>query len=290
MISIKDISKKYKDHQALTSVNIDIPKGAIYGLIGHNGAGKTSLIRIITQIIKADSGTVTLDGEVLNPDHRQLIGYLPEERGLYKKMKILEYLIFLGNLRGLNQQEMLIDINYWIVKFGLKSVENQEINSLSKGNQQKVQFIATVFFNPQILILDEPFSGFDPSNTELLKAEILALNKKGVTIIFSTHQMEAVEELCEEVTMIDKSKVVLSGKISEIKKKFKSKELFFKLSEEIKFSSEWEILKFKDAYKVILKENQSKKQFLSLLNMDSVLAFEELEPSLREVFLKQVSK
>ncbi len=226
MLSIKNINKTYKDHQALKNIHLEIKKGAIYGLIGHNGAGKTTLIRIITQIIKADSGSISIDGEPLNPNHRHSIGYLPEERGLYKKMALRDYLIFLGNLRAMPISDINKSIDLWLEKFDLVQMQKKEIASLSKGNQQKVQFIATVFFNPKLLILDEPFSGFDPSNAELLKKEILALNRNGVTILFSTHQMEAVEELCQEIAMIDRSEIVLSGNLQEIKKSFGTQEIY----------------------------------------------------------------
>ena len=290
MISIQNISKSYHSHQALQDINIEIEKGSIYGLIGHNGAGKTTLIRILTQIIKPDSGTISINGETLSPKHRLEIGYLPEERGLYKKMKLKEYLQFLGNLRSMEKSLMNERIDFWLNKFDLKEIENKEINALSKGNQQKVQFIATVFFDPSILILDEPFSGFDPANVELLKREILALHKKGVTIIFSTHQMEAVEELCKELSMIDRSKIVLSGKLAVIKKAFGSQEIYLKSNVPLELSSAFDVKEYKQGYKVKLRESQTKKELMNHLEINDLQIFEELEPSLREIFLSKVKQ
>jgi ABC-2 type transport system ATP-binding protein len=286
MIEIQDISKKYKDHQALTAVSFSIPKGSIYGMIGHNGAGKTTLIRILTQIIKADSGQILIDGEKLNANHRLAIGYLPEERGLYKKMGVKEYLTFIARLREIPTKKLNESIDYWLERFDLEQVAKKEINSLSKGNQQKVQFISSVFFEPSILILDEPFSGFDPSNAELLKKEIIEINKKGTTIIFSTHQMEAVEELCQELTMINKSKVVLSGKLNQIKADFGRNDFFVKSHQKI--VSKWNAKSFKDGEKLTLNSNQTIKDFLDTLDLNQLIRFEQLEPSLKEIFLEKV--
>lgn len=290
MIQISNLSKSYKNHQALTDVSISIPKGSIYGLIGHNGAGKTTLIRILTQILKADSGRISIDGETLNSSHRLRIGYLPEERGLYKKMTVYDYLEFIGQLRELKPTEIKENIIYWLQKFDLESNEKKEINALSKGNQQKVQFIATVFFNPDILILDEPFSGFDPANAELLKNEILELNKKGVTILFSTHQMEAVEELCQELSMIDKSKIVLSGNLKKIKQEFGNQDIYLKTTGNLKLGPEWNLKKYREGWKITLRQNQSKKQILETIDTNELLVFEEIEPSLKDIFLKMVQK
>lgn len=288
MLSIHQISKKFTHHQALSSVSLEVSKGSIYGLIGHNGAGKTTLIRIITQILKPDRGEVRINGELLHPKHRYLIGYLPEERGLYKKMTVFDYLLFIAHLHEMETSVAKSKIDFWISKFDLQKFAKKEINGLSKGMQQKVQFIATVFFEPELLILDEPFSGFDPSNVELLKNEILELNKKGVTIIFSTHQMEAVEELCKEVTMINQSKVVLSGNLQEIKKEYKTGEIYIKTSTKLSLPTVWECSVYKEGYKVVLKKEQSKSELLANINLEELLVFEELESSLKEIFLAKV--
>jgi len=290
MIEIGNISKRFKDHQALTAVNLKIPKGTIYGLIGHNGAGKTTLIRILTQIIKADSGEILINSEKLEAKHRLSIGYLPEERGLYKKMQIKDYLIFMSKLREIPTKIAEEKILYWLKKFNLEKDKNKEINTLSKGNQQKVQFIATVFFDPQILILDEPFSGFDPANAELLKREILELNQKGTSIIFSTHQMEAVEELCQEVSMIDQSKIVLSGKLSEIKKSFGKNEYLIKTKNGFTFPKNWKINQTNNGVKLELAQNESIESYLREIGIENLLAFEALEPSLKDIFLEKVKK
>lgn len=220
ILSIQGVSKFYTGKTALDKVSIDIPKGCIYGLLGPNGAGKTSLIRIINQITQADEGSVFINGEKLNAKHIKNIGYLPEERGLYKKIKVISQLQYFAELRGLSRRDATDKANYWLKKMNLYDVKNKKIEELSKGMQQKIQFIVAVIHSPEILILDEPFSGFDPVNAELLTEIILELKSAGSTIIFSTHRMESVEKLCDYMAMLNLSEKVLDGKVSEIKKQF----------------------------------------------------------------------
>ncbi len=217
MLSIRNIVKQYAKHRALDDVSIEIEKGSVFGLLGPNGAGKTSLIRIINQITAPDQGEILLNGEKLNPSHISKIGYLPEERGLYKKMEIGEQMLYLAQLKGLSKADATNRIKYWFEKMGIQSWWSKKVEDLSKGMQQKVQFIATVVHEPELIILDEPFSGFDPVNAQLITNEILELNQKGATIIFSTHRMESVEQLCDSIALIHKSKKILDGKVKDIK-------------------------------------------------------------------------
>ncbi|QQT26341.1 ABC transporter ATP-binding protein [Sphingobacterium spiritivorum] len=222
MLDIKHIVKQYANHRALDDVSLFIPKGKIFGLLGPNGAGKTSLIRIINQITAPDEGEILFNGEVLNPNHIGKIGYLPEERGLYKKMKIGEQMLYLAQLKGLSKAEASAKIRYWFEKLQIQSWWDKKVEDLSKGMQQKVQFVATIVHEPELIILDEPFSGFDPVNAQIIQDEILELNKKGATIIYSTHRMETVEELCDNIALINKSKKILDGSVREIKQKYKN--------------------------------------------------------------------
>ncbi|MGV3560696.1 ABC transporter ATP-binding protein [Larkinella arboricola] len=216
------IVKQYAQHRALDDVSINIPRGQIFGLLGPNGAGKTSLIRIINQITGPDQGEVFFDGQPLGPQHIGRIGYLPEERGLYKKMKVGEQLLYLAQLKGLSERQALDKLKDWFVKFDIKTWWTKNVEDLSKGMQQKIQFVATVMHEPDLIILDEPFSGFDPINANLIKDEILELRQKGSTIIFSTHRMESVEELCDHIALINRSKKVLDGPKKAIKEQFKT--------------------------------------------------------------------
>ena len=220
-IEISDVVKQYKGHTALNHVNLSVPKGCIYGLLGPNGAGKTTLIRIINMITAPDSGTVMLDGSPITADDVAHIGYLPEERGLYKKMKVGDEIAYLARLKGMSKADATRQMLYWLDRFHLTEWRDKKVETLSKGMQQKVQFIATVIHEPKLLIFDEPFSGFDPVNAEQLKREILELQKKGATILFSTHNMESVEEVCDQISLINHSEVVLEGNVAEIKQRFK---------------------------------------------------------------------
>jgi ABC-2 type transport system ATP-binding protein len=222
MISIRNIVKQYAGQRALDNVSIEVEKGKVFGLLGPNGAGKTSLIRIINQITAPDSGEVLFNGEKLSKVHVERIGYLPEERGLYKKMEIGEQILYLARLKGLSRQEALKRAKYWFEKLEIQSWWNKKIEELSKGMQQKAQFVATVIHEPELLILDEPFTGFDPVNAEVIKNEILELNRKGATVIFSTHRMESVEELCDSIALLNLSKKILDGKVKTIRNAYRN--------------------------------------------------------------------
>lgn len=221
-LTAENIVKRFGTHTALDGVSISVPRGRVFGLLGPNGAGKTTLIRIINRITVPDSGTITFDGHPFGADDVQRIGYLPEERGLYKKMKVGEQAVYLASLRGLSAREAKARLQAWFEKFGIESWWNKKLEELSKGMQQKVQFIITAVHEPDLLILDEPFSGFDPVNAELLKKEILALRDKGATIIFSTHNMASVEEVCDDIALIHKSHVVLQGQVTQIKEEHRT--------------------------------------------------------------------
>jgi ABC-2 type transport system ATP-binding protein len=218
----KDITKRYTNHTALDNVSMTIPEKKIFGLLGPNGAGKTTFIRIINQIINADSGSITIFGEPLQEKHIASIGYLPEERGLYKKLKVGEQLIYLAQLKGLPRKEAVERSKAWVRKFEVTDWWNKKVEDLSKGMAQKVQFISTVMHEPRLIILDEPFSGFDPVNAQLITQEILELKEKGCTIIFSTHRMETVEDLCDHIALIDKSKTILEGSKKQVKETYRS--------------------------------------------------------------------
>lgn len=233
IIKINDVSKSYGDHQALNNIEFSIPENSIFGLLGPNGAGKTTLIRIITQIIMPDSGQVLFKGSPMTAEDVRKIGYLPEERGLYKKMKVSDQLIFLARLKGMNRPDAVKAIKHWMEKLDIMTWHNKNVEDLSKGMQQKIQFIATVVHNPALIILDEPFSGFDPVNANLIKDEILELKEKGATIIFSTHRMESVEELCDQITLIHHSKILLHGAKKDIKNQYRNNTFIAEYIEEI---------------------------------------------------------
>lgn len=222
MLEVKNIVKQYANHRALDDISLRVEKGSIFGLLGPNGAGKTSLIRIINQITAPDSGSILFDGEHLHPGHISRIGYLPEERGLYKKMEIGEQMLYLAQLKGLTRKEATDRVRHWFEKMDMQGWWNKKVEDLSKGMQQKVQFVATVVHQPELIILDEPFTGFDPVNANIIKEEILALNRSGSTIIFSTHRMETVEELCDTIALINKAKKILEGGISDIKNRYRT--------------------------------------------------------------------
>ena len=222
ILEVKNVLKKYGDYIALNEVSLTVPQGSIYGLLGPNGAGKTSLIRIINQITLPDSGEILLGGEKLSPKHIQYIGYLPEERGLYKSMKVGEQCLYLAQMKGLSKAEAKEQLDYWFERLGIKGWWNRKIQELSKGMAQKVQFVVCVLHKPKLLIFDEPFSGFDPVNATIIKDEILELQKQGSTIIFSTHRMESVEELCDHIALIHKSNKLIEGKLEDVKRKFRT--------------------------------------------------------------------
>jgi ABC-2 type transport system ATP-binding protein len=222
ILEVKNVVKKYGDYVALNEVSLSIPKGSIYGLLGPNGAGKTSLIRIINQITMPDSGEIIFDGEKLSSKHIQYIGYLPEERGLYKSMKVGEQCLYLAQMKGLSKAEAKKQLEYWFERLGIQGWWNKKIQELSKGMAQKVQFVVCVLHKPKLLIFDEPFSGFDPVNANVIKDEILELQKQGSTIIFSTHRMESVEELCDHIALLHKSNKLIEGSLDDVKRKFRT--------------------------------------------------------------------
>lgn len=296
LIEALDIIKEYEGHKALDKVSVQIPENNIYGLLGPNGAGKTTLIRIINRITAPDSGTVLFDRHPLQTGDTEQIGYLPEERGLYKKMRVGEQIVYLAQLKGISRSEAKIRMKKWLDRFEIGHWEKRRIEELSKGMQQKVQFITTVIHEPRLLVFDEPFSGFDPINAELLKQEILELKKKGATIIFSTHNMSSVEELCDEITLINRSQAVLQGKVSEIREQYK-KNLF-----RIKISSGK--LPDTDNLYTLISEQKSfngtdiilrKTGDIPVNNLIGYLAekypltaFEEILPSMNEIFIETV--
>jgi ABC-2 type transport system ATP-binding protein len=222
LLEVNKVVKQYGDYVALNEVSLTVPKGSIYGLLGPNGAGKTSLIRIINQITLPDSGEIILDGEKLQPRHVQYIGYLPEERGLYTSMKVGEQCLYLAQMKGLSKAEATKQLNYWFERLEIQGWWNKKIQELSKGMAQKIQFVVCVLHKPKLLIFDEPFSGFDPVNANIIKDEILALRDEGATIIFSTHRMESVEELCDHIALIHKSNKLIEGKLDDVKREFKT--------------------------------------------------------------------
>jgi ABC-2 type transport system ATP-binding protein len=296
MLAIENITKQYAGHKALSDVSFNIEKGKIFGLLGPNGAGKTSLIRIINQITFPDSGRILFNGEVLQAKHISKIGYLPEERGLYKKMQIGEQILYLGQLKGLTRHESEQKIKAWFKKLGIESWWTKKVEELSKGMQQKVQFIATVLHQPDLIILDEPFSGFDPVNAEVIKNEILELNAKGSTIIFSTHRMESVEELCDDIALIHKSQKLLDGSVESVKDQFKLNQfkVVIKAENELSAHAAYEIIEQKksDGFVELSIRNQagSMNELLSILmKSGEVHAFSEMKPSINDIFIKVVS-
>ncbi|MCP3933098.1 MAG: ABC transporter ATP-binding protein [Bacteroidetes bacterium] len=293
ILKLEEVVKTYNKQVAVDRVSFEVPTGSIFGLLGPNGAGKTSLIRIITTITRADSGVVYLDGEKLNSNHPSQIGYMPEERGLYKKMKVGNHLMYLAQLKGLSAKDAKETITHWLLKFGIDDWWDKKVQELSKGMQQKIQFISTVIHQPKLLILDEPFSGLDPINTNLIKDEIDKLHKNGTSIIFSTHRMEQVEEICEHIVLIDKGKNVLEGKVKEIKNQFK-KNLFnikFEGDLPVDFSNHATVVEQRNnSVTVQLKDNHASSHLLQFLLSKGVYltSFNEILPSLNEIFIRQV--
>jgi len=293
VLSLQNVRKTYENHVAVKDVSFDVPKGCIFGLLGPNGAGKTSLIRIVTTITKADSGKIFLNGEELNSTHPSKIGYMPEERGLYKKMSVGDHLIYLARLKGLSANDAKAAIQHWMKKFEIENWWDKKIEELSKGMQQKIQFIATVCHNPPLLILDEPFSGLDPLNTNLIKEEIEELKNQGTSIIFSTHRMEQVEEVCERIVLINSGQKVLEGSVSDVKNEFKEYKYKIEFDGGIPTSvlNEYEILQQKDHSCVVRLKEERDSNFLLKQLIDSgthVKSFMEILPTLNEIFINQV--
>jgi ABC-2 type transport system ATP-binding protein len=291
ILEIRNIEKSYSAHKALDDVSLTIPSGKIYGLLGPNGAGKTSLIRIINQITGPDAGSVLFDGEKLNQSHISQIGYLPEERGLYKKMKVGEQLLYLAQLKGLSKAQAIDKLKEWFIKFDIKTWWDKNVEDLSKGMQQKIQFVATVLHQPKLIILDEPFSGFDPINASIIKDEILELKEKGSTIIFSTHRMESVEELCDYVALINKSKKVLEGKKEEIKAMYNPYTFTLKYVGELPENMKTVALISNENGQAILKKNENVNSddiLKELIGKIQIKAFIENEASMNDVFINAV--
>jgi ABC-2 type transport system ATP-binding protein len=297
----ENIVKRFAEHQALTDVSISVPEGQIFGLLGPNGAGKTTLIRIITQITAPDSGEVFFNGSKLKAKHVAEVGYLPEERGLYKKMKIGEQALYLAQLKGLTKHDAMQKLKYWFEKFEIQDWWGKKVEELSKGMQQKVQFIVTVLHEPKLLIFDEPFSGFDPINANLLKQEILNLKAKGSTIIFSTHNMSSVEELCDKIALINKSRKILEGNVVDVKSHYKSKEFevcfdgyFDKI--QAAMTTNYKMIDLKQdknltRLRVQLQNGYTVNELIGgLLNYGNIVSFSEVVPSMNDIFIRVVEE
>ena len=301
LLSASHIKKAYHNHLALDDVSIQIPENSIYGLLGPNGAGKTSLIRILTRIIREDSGEILFDGKKLNHELVQSIGYMPEERGLYKKMEVGEQVLYLAQLKGLSKAEAIKRSKYWFERFELQGWWKKKLEELSKGMQQKVQFIVTVMSEPKLLILDEPFTGFDPINANLIKNELLELRKKGLTIMLSTHRMESVEELCSHIALINHSKKVIEGSVKDIKKQFKTNlyEVSF-TGNKIAFSNAlwtgYEIIDTHTDDEIItcrikmLNNNTPKNLLESIIPHININSFKEIIPEMNDIFISLVNQ
>ena len=297
-ITVHEVTKKYADHLALDRMCIDIPEHCIYGLLGPNGAGKTTLIRILNQITAPDSGEVLIDGVKLNQKHIARIGYLPEERGLYKKMKVGEQAIYLANLKGIGKVEAQKRLKEWFERFEISSWWDKKVEELSKGMQQKVQFITTVIHKPDILIFDEPFSGFDPINANLLKESILELRDKGATILLSTHNMVSVEELCDSITLINKGQSILQGKVGDIKRQHdtQQREIIVRCDDFNKVMSvadtynniKVEHTDLADETKLTLFAESPNELLRQILEIGQLVSFKEVLPSMNDIFIQEV--
>ncbi len=302
ILTCDNVVKQYGDYRALNNVSINVPRQSIFGLLGPNGAGKTTLIRIINQITMPDQGAVYFDGKKLHPNDVHYIGYLPEERGLYKRMKVSEQALYLAQLKGLSKQEANKRLTHWFEKFEISDWWNKKVEELSKGMAQKVQFIITVLHQPKLLIFDEPFSGFDPINANLIKDEILELKNQGTSIIFSTHRMESVEELCENIALIHQSNKVLDGKLSAIKKQYKTNTfevglhttdkdiLLTDLKEKFKvFPASFKSLEDDLKLNIQLKPDENSRDLIQYLSKKAIINhFIEVIPSANDIFIAAV--
>ncbi len=292
LLIVKDVVKQYGDYLALNKVNISIPKGSIYGLLGPNGAGKTTLMRIINQITAPDSGSLLFDGLPLTKHHIAEIGYLPEERGLYNKMKVGEQALYLAQLKGMSYAEALEKLKFWFQKLEMLAWWNKTVEELSKGMAQKIQFVVTVIHEPKLLIFDEPFSGFDPINAAIIRQEILELSKKGTTIIFSTHRMESVEEICDHIALINKAETILEGPIEKIKKQFTNNTYEVITANKGLMENDYftVINKNKNTFQILLKEGKTQKDILQSIIKDvEIISFKKETPSMEEIFIKAVN-
>lgn len=294
LLDIQEVSKFYATHKALDHVSLAVPEACIYGLLGPNGAGKTSLIRILNQITAPDTGAIFFNDQPLSPEHIYQIGYLPEERGLYKKQKVWDQMLYFGQLKGLSLSEAKVRSEQWLIKFDLKDWKNKKIEELSKGMQQKVQFIITVLHQPKLLILDEPFTGFDPINADLIKEEIKHLKRNGTTILYSTHRMESVEEICDNICLINRSKKILDGSVKEVKAAH-SKDLF-------ELVMEGETPNWVEVVETGLTENGQTHLVFKVANMNraeiikrlanevNIWSFKEIVPSIHQIFIDKVKE
>ena len=291
-LRIDNVFKQYGNHIALDNVKLSIPEGSIYGLLGPNGAGKTTLMRIINQITAPDKGYIYFNNEKLQQKHIKEIGYLPEERGLYKKMKAGEQALYLAQLKGMGYREAKIKLKYWFEKFEIINWWDKKIEELSKGMAQKIQFIVTVMHDPKVLIFDEPFSGFDPINASIIREEILELNKKGATIIFSTHRMESVEEICTHIGLINKSRTILEGSLEEIKKKSSKNNFKIKIKEGCLGSNKSvNILKQEDkSYEIEILDKEKESEIISdIVLKNGIISYEKAVASIESIFIENVT-
>lgn len=296
ILSLRNVMKTYASYKAVNDVSFEMEKGKIFGLLGPNGAGKTTLIRMITSITKADAGQIIIDGTPLNDNHPTQIGYLPEERGLYKKMKVGEQLQYLARLKGLTQKEARDKLNHWLEKFEITDWWDKKVEELSKGMQQKVQFISTVVHEPKLMILDEPFSGLDPVNSNLIKDEIYNLNQNGTSIIFSTHRMEQVEEICEDMVLINKGQIVLDGSVKELKDGYKENK--FEITFDGSFPSDlvdrgFSVVEDNQSSVIIQAEtgHNSNELLQALIGRGiQIKAYKEILPTLNEIFIRKVAE
>ena len=287
----RNIVKQYENHLALNDVSLEIPKGSIYGLLGPNGAGKTTLMKIINQITAPDSGEIIFNNEKLVRKHISQIGYLPEERGLYRKMKVGEQSLYLAQLKGMSKKEATLKLKTWFEKLDILQWWDKKVEELSKGMAQKVQFAITVIHNPDLLIFDEPFSGFDPVNTSIIRKEILELKEKGTSIIFSTHRMESVEEICDEITLIDNGISILQGEINIIKDQFRNNTFQIELnSNNLKLDGFEIIHQDENNFTVKVPSDRNSKELITeILKTSEIISFNEKIPSMEEIFIKTVS-
>ncbi|MBR8536603.1 ATP-binding cassette domain-containing protein [Carboxylicivirga sediminis] len=300
-LEAKRVVKKYANHLALNEVDLQVPANSIYGLLGPNGAGKTTLIRIINQITGPDSGEIIFNGRTLQSNDVQRIGYLPEERGLYKKMKVGEQAIYLARMKGLSRQDAIKKLKYWFEKFEIQPWWDKKVEELSKGMQQKIQFVVTVLHEPELLIFDEPFSGFDPINANLLKQEILQLKENGATILFSTHNMGSVEELCDHITLINQSKTILNGQIDQIRQSYKdnlikldflgdANAISAKLQGNFAIENLEKVNGHQTAYVKMLNNSTINSLINQVINDIEIVGLQEVLPTMNDIFIKVVEQ
>ena len=292
LLIVRDVIKKYGDYTALNKASLAVPRGSIYGLLGPNGAGKTTLMRIINQITAPDSGQVIFDGEKLKEHHIAYIGYMPEERGLYKKMEVGEQALYLAQLKGMPYDEAIEKLRFWFEKLDILTWWHKKVEELSKGMAQKIQFVVTVIHDPKLLIFDEPFSGFDPINAAIIRKEILRLRESGKTIIFSTHRMESVEEICDHIALINKSKTIIEGPIKKIKEEFTNNSYKVKIKDNNLDENDLfnVISKKNENSHILLKKGVSAKNAFKFINENhEILSFEKDIPSMEDIFIKVVN-